>query len=167
VLSLTGDDAITSMYGTSYTTGWVDTNGLVSFVNPGTSSADAWPIPSVAGPGEPNAAVYPFWHDWVVDTNASVRTTTTGSAPNRQLVIEWRNVYSYEDPNTRVSFEVIFDEAGGFSFAYADQEATFLELGGGATVGIEKFRFTPRKPPVLSRAPSKARGAAGPVVAGT
>jgi hypothetical protein len=145
VLPLTGDDAVTQtslpfpvkLYGTSYPTAWVDTNGLVAFADPGGSSSDAWPIPSAPGVGEPNAAVYPFWHDWVVDTGSSVRTATTGSAPNRKFVVEWRNVYSVEDPQTRVTFEVVFDESGDLTFAYADQDATFLELGGGATIGIE------------------------------
>jgi hypothetical protein len=130
----------------------VDTNGLVTFIDPGEPSPDAWPIPSVDSPQEPNAAVYPFWHDWVVDADASVRTATVGSAPNRQFVVEWRNVYSYEDPTTRVSFEVVFDEAGGLSFAYTDIDGTFLELGGGATIGIENadgsvaLQYTYRQP---------------------
>ncbi|MEV0734005.1 carboxypeptidase regulatory-like domain-containing protein [Polymorphospora sp. NPDC050346] len=145
VLPLTGDDAYTSialpfpvtLYGQSYSTAWADINGLISFVNPGAPSPDAWPIPSPAGPDQPNAALYPFWHDWVVDSNASVRTAVRGSAPNRQFVIEWRNVHSYEDPRTRVTFQAILDEAGGYTFAYTDNDGTFLERGGGATIGIE------------------------------
>lgn len=159
-LALAGDDAYTqvavpfpvTLYGQTYSTGWVDTNGLVAFVDPGEPSPDAWPIPSPDSPEEPNAAVYPFWHDWVVDGKASVRTATIGSAPHRQWVVEWRNVYSYEDPNTRVSFEVVFDEGGGFSFVYTDVEGTFLESGGGATIGIENadgttaLQYTYRQP---------------------
>ncbi|MFD2764444.1 carboxypeptidase regulatory-like domain-containing protein [Micromonospora eburnea] len=145
VLPLTGDDAYTSvalpfpvtLYGQTYNTGWVDINGVVSFIDPRVPSPDAWPIPSPASPEEPNAALYPFWHDWVVDSSASVRTTVRGSAPNRQFVIEWRNVHSYEDPLTRVTFQAILDEAGGYSFAYTDNDGTFLERGGGATIGIE------------------------------
>ncbi|PWU47047.1 hypothetical protein DLJ47_31395 [Micromonospora sp. S4605] len=160
VLALTGDDAYTSValpfpvtfYGQTYTTGWVDTNGVLSFADPGEPSPDAWPIPSPDSPEEPNAALYPFWHDWVVDSNASVRTALRGSAPNRQFVIEWRNVHSYEDPLTRVTFQVILDEAGGYSFAYTDNDGTFLERGGGATIGIENsdgtsaIQYTYRQP---------------------
>jgi hypothetical protein len=145
VLPITGDDAYTPVtlpvpithYGQMYSTGWVDTNGLLTFVDPGEPSPDAWPIPFPRGPGEPDVAVYPFWHDWVVDGDASVRTATRGTAPNRQFVVEWRNVHSYEDPSTRVTFQAVFDEAGGYSFAYADIDGTFLEKGGGATIGIE------------------------------
>ncbi|WP_229705590.1 carboxypeptidase regulatory-like domain-containing protein [Micromonospora sonchi] len=160
VLPITGDDAFTSvtlpfpvtLYGQTYNTGWVDTNGLVSFIKPGEPSPDAWPIPSPASPEEPNAALYPFWHDWVVDPNASVRTAVRGTAPNRQYVIEWRNVHSYEDPRTRTTFQAILDESGGYSFAYTDNDGTFLERGGGATIGIENadgttaIQYTYRQP---------------------
>jgi hypothetical protein len=145
VLPLTGDEAITKVtmpfpvthYGKSYTSLWVDTNGLVAYSDPETPSSDAWPIPSPRNPEEPNNAVYPFWHDWVVDSTASVRTATRGTTGSRQFVVEWRNVASYEDPNTRVSFQLIIDEAGGYRFAYSDIDGTYLELGGGATIGIE------------------------------
>ncbi|MDQ7903531.1 carboxypeptidase regulatory-like domain-containing protein [Phytohabitans sp. ZYX-F-186] len=160
VLPLTGDEAYgqvslpfpVTLYGQSYNTGWVDTNGLVAFIDPGEPSSDAWPIPSPEGPEEPNAAIYPFWHDWVVDTNASIRTATAGTAPNRQYIVEWRNVHSYEDPTTRVTFQLILDETGGFRFAYADIDGTYLELGGGATIGIENadgtiaLQYTYRQP---------------------
>ncbi|HEX5202873.1 MAG TPA: carboxypeptidase regulatory-like domain-containing protein, partial [Actinoplanes sp.] len=123
ILPITGDEDYApvtlpfpvTLYGQTYSTGYVDSNGLVTFEDPGTPNSDAWPIPSPRNPEEPNAAVYPFWHDWVVDSSASVRTATRGTAPNRQYVVEWRNVSSYEDPTTRTTFQVIFDEAGGYS----------------------------------------------------
>jgi hypothetical protein len=88
----------------------------------------------------------------VVDSSASVRTATRGTAPNRQYVVEWRNVSSYEDPTTRTTFQVIFDEAGGYSFAYPAIDGTFLTKGGGATIGIENadgtwaLQYTYRQP---------------------
>jgi hypothetical protein len=160
VLPVTGDEDYkpvtlpfpVALYGQTYNTGYVDSNGLITFQDPGTPNSDAWPIPSPRAPEEPNAAVYPFWHDWVVDSNASVRTATRGTAPNRQYVVEWRNVSSYEDPTTRTTFQVIFDEAGGYSFAYPDIDGTFLTKGGGATIGIENadgtwaLQYTYRQP---------------------
>ncbi|WP_329108699.1 carboxypeptidase regulatory-like domain-containing protein [Micromonospora sp. NBC_01699] len=159
-LPLTGDDTYTPVtlpfpvthYGQTYSTGWVDSNGILTFVDPGEPSPDAWPIPSVDSPEEPNAAVYPFWHDWVIDANASVRTETRGTAPNRQYVVEWRNVHSFEDPTTRVTFQAVLDEAGGYTFAYTDIDGTYLEQGGGATIGIENadgtraLQYTHRQP---------------------
>ncbi|WP_406078475.1 carboxypeptidase regulatory-like domain-containing protein [Micromonospora sp. NBC_00858] len=157
VLSLSGDDRDTrvdlpfpvTLYGQQVSLAWVDTNGLMSFARPDDPSPSPYPIPSA---GSPASGVYPFWHDWVVDASASVRTAVRGTAPNRQFVVEWRNVYSYEDPNTRVTFQVIFDESGGFSFAYADLDGTFLERGGAATIGIEgadgtaALQYTHRQP---------------------
>ncbi len=160
VLPVTGDEAYTKVtlpfpvahYGRSYTEAWVDGNGLITYEDPGEPSSDAWPIPSPRNPEEPNNAVYPFWHDWVVDSDASVRTATRGTAPNRQFVVEWRNVASYEDPTTRVTFQAILNETGGYSFAYTDIDGTFLEKGGGATIGIENadgtvaLQYTYRQP---------------------
>ena len=160
VLPITGDEAYGSValpfpvthYGHTSSTAWVDSNGLLAFTDPGEPSSDAWPIPSVRNPEEPNDAIYPFWHDWVVDSSASVRTATRGTAPNRQFVVEWRNVASYESPTTRMTFQAILDEAGGYSFAYADSDGTFLERGGGATIGIENadgtvaLQYTYRQP---------------------
>ncbi|MFJ5600269.1 carboxypeptidase regulatory-like domain-containing protein [Micromonospora parva] len=157
VLSLSGDDRDTrvdlpfpvTLYGQSVSSAWVDTNGLVSFANPEEPFPYPYPIPSA---GSPASGIYPFWHDWVVDSSASVRTALRGAAPNRQFVIEWRNVHSYEDPNSRVTFQLIFDEAGGYSFAYADLDGTFLERGGAATIGIEgadgtaALQYTHRQP---------------------
>ncbi len=146
VLDLTGDDNVQQvfppfpikLYGATHTTGWVDTNGLVTFRDPGESSWDASPIPSEATPYRPNAAVYPFWDDLYVDATASVRQATLGAAPNRKWVIEWRNVRSFEDPSTRLTFEVIFDEGGDIGFRYADIDpASPVERGAGATIGIE------------------------------
>jgi hypothetical protein len=97
VLSLTGDDAVQQIslpfpikfYGQTYSTAWVDTNGVVSMVNP---NGYKWDNTTLPNPALANAAVYAFHDDLVVDGAASVRTTTLGSSPNRQYVIEWRNV---------------------------------------------------------------------------
>ncbi|MEV0394968.1 carboxypeptidase regulatory-like domain-containing protein [Polymorphospora rubra] len=160
VLSLTGDDAYTSItlpfpvthYGQTYTTAWVDINGLLTFVEPVASSPDAWPIPSSSDSRLPKAAIYPMWHDWIVDADASIRTATLGSTPNRRFIVEWRNVRSYEDPTTRISFEVIIDESGGYTFAYTDNDGTNIEQGGASTIGIDNAdgtaatRYTYRQP---------------------
>jgi len=150
VLTLTGDDDYTELampftvglYGQSYSTGWVDTNGVISFVDPAGSAYDFSAIPSAPAAHRPNAALYPLWDDWIVDAQASVRTATTGAAPNRRFVVEWRNIRSFDDANNRVTFEVIFDEAGGYTFAYTDLDGGALEGGGGATIGIENATGT-------------------------
>jgi PKD repeat protein len=150
VLSLTGDDAYqqitlpwpAKLYGGSYSTAWVDTNGVVTFATPNGSAWNHGPIPSAAAANKSNLAVYPFWDDLIVDASASVRTASSGTAPNRRFTVEWRNVRFFTDSSTRVTFEVIFDENGTITFAYDGIGTTPLEQGSDATVGIENAAGT-------------------------
>jgi glucose/arabinose dehydrogenase/PKD repeat protein len=151
VLALTGDDSYqqisvpfgVTLYGQTYTTAWVDTNGVISFVSPGGSAWNHGSIPSAPASGKANAAVYPFWDDLIVDASASVRTAVTGSAPNRKFVVEWRNVRFYAgDGSARVSFEVVFSESGDITVTWKDIGAAAIEQGGSATVGIENAAGT-------------------------
>ncbi|HLE99766.1 MAG TPA: S8 family serine peptidase [Gaiellaceae bacterium] len=141
VLSLTGDDnAIAvglpfsfSFYGQNYSTAYVSTNGLISF----TASSTAWSNSSIPSTGSPNGAVYGFWDDLIVDSAASIRTKTLGSAGNRQFVVEWRNVHFYADSSRRISFEIVLNEDGSVLTQYADIASDGREQGNSATVGIE------------------------------
>ncbi|MFK3984941.1 PQQ-dependent sugar dehydrogenase [Micromonospora sp. NPDC050397] len=148
VLPLAGDDAITQVtlpfavpfYGQSYTSAWIDTNGKISFVNPGPAWGVNSPIPD---PTVPNASIYPFWDDLVMRADSSVRTGVLGTAPNRRYVVEWRNVGMYGSSSARVTFEAIISETGHITFNYLDLAASKpAELGGGATVGIENAAGT-------------------------
>src|SRR5262249_47520677 len=67
VVSLAGDDAIAAVstpfpvryYGGTYSTAWLDTNGVIAFTNPGGSSV-TWNS-HVPSEGSPHNAVFPFW----------------------------------------------------------------------------------------------------------
>src|SRR5207248_2641375 len=76
VFNLTGDDAVASitppfqlpLYGQKYSSMWVDTNGRISVQN-----NPPW-----------NGAGFDVFHDdLLVDGSAAIRTSTTGTAPNR------------------------------------------------------------------------------------
>ena len=141
----TGDDAAwqatapfpVKLYGESTTTPWISSNGFLTFGPEGATSPDATAIPAEAEDGTPNAALYPFWHDWVVDSSAAIATRTSGTAPNRQWVVEWRNVASYGDDEVRTSFEILFGEDGTVTFAYAGIDDNPVERGAEGTVGVE------------------------------
>ncbi|MEV0566864.1 LamG-like jellyroll fold domain-containing protein [Dactylosporangium sp. NPDC050588] len=142
VLGLTGDEGVTQValpfpvtfYGQSSSSVWVSTNGSVSFTDPSAAHADnRAALPDSAAP---NATLYPFWDDLVVDGSASVRTATIGSAPNRQFVIEWRNVHIYGNLSQRVTFEVLIAENGTVTFNYTGLDNAG-ERGATAVVGIE------------------------------
>ncbi|GAB3848861.1 hypothetical protein [Dactylosporangium cerinum] len=141
-LSLTGDDNIqqitlpvpVTLYGVQYTTAWVDTNGKISFVNPGTAYVEHGAIPSAAAP---NAAVYPFWSDLVVDGQASVRTAVV----NGSFVIEWRNAYIYGNTSRRLTFSAVFATDGTITLHYQSLDNA-AEKGSVATVGVENATGT-------------------------
>ncbi|QAT83776.1 S8A family peptidase [Corallococcus coralloides] len=122
-----------TFYGETYERVFVSTNGVLNFLAHNVDYINT-PLPNVA---LPNAAIYPFWDDLYVDSEASVRTLTRGVAPTRQFVIEWRNVTFYSDQTSRVSFEVVLSENGEVLMQYRDIGDSSLERGGSATVGIE------------------------------
>jgi hypothetical protein len=123
VRTLTGDNAYQSMplpfafpfYGQRYSTTWVDTNGVLYFSDPGASKPNRTSVPD---PDGPNNLIAPFWSDLVVDSTSKIRTTLIGQAPNRQFVVEWRDVYVQGWWNQRFSFEVLLGEQGTISFTY-------------------------------------------------
>ena len=144
VAALTGDDIVAAValpfafpfYGTAYSSANLSTNGNVQFV-----TADAtWSNGSLPSGASPNAAIYPYWDDLFVDTSGTgtgVFTASLGSAPNRQFVIEWRNV-RYFDYGGRVDFEVILNENGDVQTMYANvAPGDGREMGNSATLGIE------------------------------
>jgi len=143
LLSLSGDDVATSValpfafsfYGTAYSSAWVTTNGLLSF----TAGSVSWSNGSLPSAGAPNAAIYAYWDDLYIDSpTANIYTASIGSDPNRQFVVEWRNVRYFGDASRRVSFEVILNENGDVQTMYKDiAGGDGLEMGNSATVGIE------------------------------
>ncbi|WP_018348457.1 carboxypeptidase regulatory-like domain-containing protein [Longispora albida] len=148
VLGLSGDDVSTQVqlpfpfpfYGQNVTSASVATNGYLTLLPWDTDygNNESGPIPSTEGP---EALIAPFWDDLVVDAQASVRTTVTGTAPDRQFVIEWRNVTHFNDNTVRLSFEVVLGENGSIMFSYdgIDPAGPDKERGASATVGLENF----------------------------
>jgi hypothetical protein len=147
----TGDDEMwtvnppfpVSFYGESHTSAWISSNGVVAF-KPTSRTIDSHPGPipapadPVETPADPDNAVYPFWNDWVVDDQAAIATGVAGTAPNRRWIVEWRNVRHYDDESVRVSFEAVFNEAGGITFNYDGVNPdNAIERGATGTVGVE------------------------------
>ena len=147
-LNLTGDDAATTVtlpfeaffYGKTYTQAHVSTNGHINFLAPNTSLSNV-AIPAV---GLPNAAIYGLWDDLIVDSQSQMRTKLSGTAPNREFTVEWRNATFFLAPATqRVDFEVVLSEGGDISLRYRNLDpADGRESGNSATVGIENSTGT-------------------------
>ncbi|MEV0607022.1 PQQ-dependent sugar dehydrogenase [Polymorphospora rubra] len=142
VLPLTGDDAYTSVglpfafpfYGQTHSTAWISTNGFLSFTDPGSPLGTNTALPD---PALPNAALYPFWDDLFVRADSSIRTATTGTAPDRRYVVEWRNIGMYGSTSARITFQAVLSESGEIVYSYADLSTAGRERGDSATVGIE------------------------------
>jgi hypothetical protein len=150
VVPLTGDDASAPVIlpfsfpfsGSSFGTAYVSTNGSVNFLA-ANSDFNNVALPSASAP---NDAIYPFWDDLVVDANASIRTASGGTSPNRFFVIEWLNVaFVAPDNGRRLDFEVILFENGRIVLNYRDiatDTAFQRERGLSATVGLENLEGT-------------------------
>ena len=121
----------------------ISTNGYITFGTDGTAFSNV-PIPNV---NSPNAIIAPFWDDldltWL-GGDRGVWWGIFGTAPNRQLVIEWYRVPSNDFRTETYSFEVIlYESTDRIKFQYLDVDSgTNHDLGASATVGIENFDGT-------------------------
>jgi hypothetical protein len=141
IVNLTGDDASrqinlpfpVSLYGQSFSSVWVGTNGLLDFK----SDANPYINTAIPAPEPPNLTIYGFWDDLVIDGRASVRSETIGTAPNRTFVVEWRAASFYQDTSHRITLEILLGEDGSFTTQWQSIGAFPREQGESATVGIE------------------------------
>ncbi|MGB9069908.1 MAG: FG-GAP-like repeat-containing protein [Candidatus Acidiferrales bacterium] len=152
-----GDDsvaAITSPFsipfgGGSFTQLYVSSNGTISFTD-AYSDYENWALTPNGFPNyvqRPTTLVAPFWMDLypVQGTTQNVFWEVMGAAPNRQLLVEWRNVRSFEcrsDDNATVTFEVVFQEGtNNIQFNYADtvfgDNCISQDYGQTATIGVQ------------------------------
>jgi N-acetylneuraminic acid mutarotase len=119
-----------SLYGQSYTSANVCTNGFITF-GTGTCPFTNSSIPST---GTPNAAIYPFWDDMFIDPSTMFTQTLTG--PDR-FVIEWRNAGFFPPGSPgRLDFEVVLYANGQILTQYRNVDDSH-EQGNSATLGIE------------------------------
>ena len=125
-------------WGGSFTSVYVGSNGVISFsnaFNPYTNNA----IPT----GSVQTLVAPFWDDLAPVTvgDHNVFWDVVGSAPNRELVIEWRDVAHFGCSGT-VKFQVVFfEDKSDILFNYYDvffgSPCTSYDQGASATVGVQ------------------------------
>ena len=122
-----------TFYGQSYEIANVATSGFVSFLDAPINPYNN-PIPDTY---TPNAAIYPFWDELSVDYDSGVYTKVLGTAPNRQFVIEWRNVHFCCSSVETIDVEVVLFENGKILTQYRNIGDSSRERGDSATIGIE------------------------------
>jgi subtilisin family serine protease len=144
-----GDDTSTAItpgfpvkFGTtSYTTVNVGSNGVLSFTNSITAYSNTQ-LPNTSY----TTIVAPFWDDLYPTGADNVYWEVLGTAPNRELVIEWRNVRPYacrnDTPAPTVTFQVVlFEATNHVLFNYQDVifggNCANLDKGGSATIGVQ------------------------------
>ncbi len=120
-------------YGHTYSTAFLSTNGTVNFLASSNAFANA-PIPS---PAAPNAAIFPFFDDLLLDGGSGVFTRVSGSGHDRTFTMEFRNVTFWDATSLRLDFAVVLHENGQIAFHYRGIGPDPRERGSSASVGIE------------------------------
>jgi serine protease len=114
---------------------FVGSNGILSLSAPISPFVNE-PLPSAVA----ETIVAPFWDDLNPSASGQVLFETIGTAPGRELVIEWRDVPHFF--NTRaVTFQVVFFEnSPNILFNYCDatfEDDPFFSGGASATIGVQ------------------------------
>ncbi len=128
--------------GASFDRLFVNSNGNITFSGAYQAYVNQ-PLPALAA----GIIVAPFWDDLTPasGTSQNVYWAVTGTAPNRELVVEWRDLPPYAcraEAASTVTFQVVFDEGSDrVLFNYADVivggGCSDNDRGGSATVGIQ------------------------------
>lgn len=154
-----GDDSIAQIAapfpikygGGSFTNLFISSNGTISFTDAYGDFMNA-PIPPQELPPltitQPVTLVAPWWQDLfpVKGSAQNVFWDVIGTAANRQLVVEWRDVRSFQcnsDPTASVKFQVVFIEGKSdvqFNYAHTvfGANCAAQDHGAVATVGLQE-----------------------------
>ncbi|MBA8810889.1 S8 family serine peptidase [Promicromonospora sukumoe] len=146
LLNLTGDDVATSvdlpfefpLYGEAYSRAYLTSNGHINFLGSTTSYANV----AIPATSQPNAALYPFWDDLLLDSASGVYTATTTVDGVDAYVLEWRNVRKYSPATDRLNFSVTLLANGDVTFGYGALTDSTSAKGDSATVGVENAAGT-------------------------
>ena len=133
----------------------VSTNGWIS-LTPTVGETAEWengrlpghrvPRPDRSVGYMPANLIAPFFHDLVVGVaDSGVYTRVLGEAPNRRLIVEWRNFSAFDDDEdhpqpdytTRLTFQAVFFEGSNdIAFLYRTLQGP-LTQGASATIGLQ------------------------------
>jgi len=131
-----------TFFGVNYSTCTVHTNGWLSFVVPPQTysayTASGFPLTETDSSSGASFAgtICPYWDDHIVGGGASIKTWTTGAAPNRHFVVSWEGITDYSTGTGVYSFQVQFYETTN-SIVLGYLPASTWQSSNGYTVGIE------------------------------
>jgi len=123
-------------FGNTYTQFYINSNGFISF-EAGSDDPLHVTIPDAA---IPNNFIAPFWDDLIVDPSGNILYTTIGAAPNRKLIVQFRNMGFYGGPVYMGTFSVILHETTGIiqvQYRLLVLKSATRPHGESATIGLE------------------------------
>jgi len=129
-------------YENNYSQFYIQTNGMITF---GAASTSSW-NDYIPDSWSPNNFIAPYWYDLVTGTG-TIYYETTGSAPLRQLVVEYENVTERWYSNM-MTFEIILNETGDIWFQYltlGGYDGYYASVGienSGGTIGVQYSRYS-------------------------
>lgn len=97
-----------TFYGNAYTQFALSSNGFISFDTLTNAVFSNVSMPTTA---TPNNLIAAFWDDLAVTSiSKKIFYTTTGTAPNRKLVVQWTNTGFYRVSTPLGTFQIILYE---------------------------------------------------------
>ncbi|MEO7431768.1 MAG: hypothetical protein ABIR62_07050, partial [Dokdonella sp.] len=87
--------------------------------------------------------ILPFWDD-MADSSGGVWWQAIGTAPHRQVVVQWRRTHFQQTGGAPVDFEVLLGEDGSLAFqygntAFGDPANSDWDNGGSATIALQNI----------------------------
>ncbi|WP_261991366.1 S8 family serine peptidase [Streptomyces sp. OR43] len=123
-----------ALYGRTYRQASANIEGFLAFETSLNVSANR----TMPFPGLPNGSLYPFWDNLQLATDTGdIYWSTRGTAPHREIVVEWRDVVTSAARTQRLDFSVVIGEDGTYSFHYRNPVGGDYAKGSGATIGAE------------------------------
>lgn len=123
-----------ALYGKTYRKAAANVEGYLSFETSVNVSSNR----TLPYTGYPNGSLYPFWDNLqLATTDGDMYWSSRGTAPHREVVVEWRNMVPSADRTQRMDFSVVIGEDGTYSFHYAHLTDGANAHGSGATIGAE------------------------------
>jgi len=126
-----------TFYGTSYTSVWASTNGVLQFTTQNEAFENVC-LDQGAAPGMGDM-IAAYWDDLDLRLAGFLETETVGEAPERIFVVEWQDAPPVGAlPSEGVTFAIqLFEGSNDIVVLYRDVTATVGANGRSATVGIQ------------------------------
>ncbi|MFG2925277.1 S8 family serine peptidase [Streptomyces sp. NPDC048305] len=128
-----------ALYGKTYREAVANVEGYLSFEQSVTVSANR----TLPYTGYPNGSLYPFWDDLQLATGTGgIYWSQRGTAPHREIVVEWRDMVPSAARTQKVGFAVVIGEDGEYSYHYRTATGGTHAQGSSATIGAENAAGT-------------------------